>query len=81
MTKVPMLELVKTPNAKRIWRICRTFGILPTDPRISALNEFDIQFIECSLIAENPKLLKQLEETYYDPEFESFWENPDNHDL
>lgn len=76
-----MLEVVKTPQARRLWRVCREFNLLPSDPRIQALNEFDIEFIEYSLIADNPEMMKRLSESFYDNEFDAFWENPDSDDL
>ena len=32
-----------------------------------------MEFIEYSIIADDPKKLKQLSETFYDPEFEDYW--------
>ena len=68
-----MLDVVKTPLARRLWRICKQFNLLPSDPRIKSLNEFDMEFIEYSIIADDPNKLKQLSETFYDPEFEDYW--------
>lgn len=43
------------------------------DPFIQQLDPFDLEFIEWSLVCDDPKLLEQIQNRYYDPEFEE-WE-------
>ena len=38
------------------------------------LDIFDIEFYEYSMIAEDPKKLEQLQNHFYDPEFDEFME-------
>lgn len=67
-----MLEIAQLPLARRLWRISKFFQLPLNDERIQNLDEFDIEFYEYSMIADDPKKLEQLKNHYYDPEFEEW---------
>lgn len=67
-----MLELVQTPTAKALWRMCKFFHLPMSDPRIQSMDRYDIDFYEYSMIAENPEALKRLENHFFDPEWDDF---------
>ncbi len=67
-----MLEIAQLPLARRLWRISKFFQLPLNDERIQNLDEFDIEFYEYSMIADDPKKLEQLKNHYYDPEFEDW---------
>ena len=69
-----MLEIVQMPLARRLWRISKFFQLPLSDERIQNLDLFDIEFYEYSMIADDPKKLEQLQNHYYDPEFEEWLE-------
>lgn len=49
----------------------------PSDPFIQHLDPFDLEFIEWSLVCDDPKLLEQIQNRYYDPEFDAWMEEFD----
>lgn len=67
-----MLELVQTPLARRMWRISKFFRIPLSDPRIQALTPYDLEFYELSMIADDPEKLSQLDNHFYDPDFDEW---------
>lgn len=67
-----MLNLVQTNLARRIWRACKTFNLPPNDPRIRELSVWDLDFIEYSAIADDPKKLSRLKNYFYDPEYDDW---------
>lgn len=69
-----MLEIVQTPLARRLWRISKFFQLPISDERIQNMDMFDIEFYEYSMIADDPKKLEQLQNHYYDPEFDEWLE-------
>lgn len=69
-----MLEIVQMPLARRLWRISKFFQLPLSDERIQSMDLFDIEFYEYSMIADDPKKLEQLQNHYYDPEFEEWLE-------
>ena len=48
-----------------------------SDPFIQHLDPFDLEFIEWSLVCDDPKLLEQIQNRYYDPEFDAWIEEFD----
>ena len=72
-----MLDIVQTPLARRLWRISKFYQLPLTDPSIQELDPFDLQFIEYSMIADDPKQLEKLKNYYYDPEFDEWLEEFD----
>lgn len=74
---MPMLDIVQTNLARRLWKISSYFKIPINDPRIQAMNEFDLAFYEYSMIADDPKLLDRLKNHFYDPEFDDWAEEFD----
>ena len=69
-----MLDIAQMPLAKRMWRLSKYFRIPLNDIRIQNLDIFDIEFYEYSMIAEDPKKLEQLQNHFYDPEFDEWLE-------
>ena len=69
-----MLELVQTPLARRMWRISRFFQIPLNDPRMQDMTPYDLEFYEYSMIADDPKKLEQLQNHFYDPDFDEWVE-------
>lgn len=67
-----MLEVVQTPLARRMWKISKFFQIPLNDERMQDLNPFDLEFYELSMIADDPKKLEQLQNHYYDPDFDDW---------
>lgn len=53
--------------------MCRELRLPPNDPFIQQLDPFDLEFIEWSIVCDDPKLLEQIKNRYYDPEFDE-WE-------
>ncbi len=41
-----------TLDARRLWVICKTFGVLPNDPRVSDLSHLQVEWIMFNLVAE-----------------------------
>lgn len=54
--------------------MCKELRLPLSDPFIQQLDPFDLEFIEWSLVCDDPKLLEQVQNHYYDPEFEE-WVN------
>ena len=67
-----MLSLVQTNLARRIWRACKIFNLPPNDPRIKELTVWDLDFIEYSAIADDPKKLSRLKNYFYDPDYDDW---------
>ena len=57
--------------------MCKELRLPPSDSFIQQLDPFDLEFIEWSIICDNPKLLEQIQNRYYDPEFDSWMEEFD----
>lgn len=72
-----MLEIVQMPLARRLWRISKLFRLPLNDPRIQEMTPYDLEFYELSAIADDPKKLEQLQNRYYDPEFDDWLEEFD----
>lgn len=68
-----MLDLAQTQLARRLWRICKLFQLPLSDSRIQNMSIFELEFYENSIIADDPKLLKKLQNHFFDPEYEE-WE-------
>lgn len=69
-----MLDIVQLPLARRMWRISKFFQIPLNDERMQDLNMFDLEFYELSMIADDPKKLEQLQNRFYDDEFDDWLE-------
>lgn len=67
-----MLDVVKMPLARRLWRISKFFQIPLNDPRIQALDTWDLDFYEYSMIADDPKKLEQYENHFSDPDWDDW---------
>lgn len=65
------------PLARRLWRISKLFRLPLNDPRIQEMTPYDLEFYELSAIADDPKKLEQLQNRYYDPEFDDWLEEFD----
>lgn len=65
------------PLARRLWRISKLFRLPLNDPRIQEMTPYDLEFYELSAIADDPKKLEQLQNRYYDPEFDEWLEEFD----
>lgn len=52
----------------------KTFNVPITHPYIQNLTDFDLSFIEWSSLFDNPKILKKFQNTVYDDEFDSWYE-------
>ena len=74
MESVPMLEIVQTPLARRMWRISKFFRIPLNDQRIQNLTQYDLEFYELSMIADDPKKLEQLQNSFFDDDFDDYLE-------
>lgn len=72
-----MLEIVQTPLARRMWRISKFYHLPLNDQRIQDLDIYDLEFIEHSMIADDPKQLEKLKNYYFDPEFDEWLEEFD----
>lgn len=72
-----MLEIVQLPLARRMWRISKFFQIPLNDPVMQDINPFDLEFYELSMIADDPKKLEQLQNHFFDDEFEDWLEEFD----
>lgn len=60
------------PLARRLWQISKIYHTPINDERIQDLNIYDIEFIELSLIADDPEKLRKLEESFYDDEYDEW---------
>lgn len=74
---MPMLDIVQTPLARRLWKVSKLYQLPISDPRIQAINIFDLEFIEYSQVADNPKALDKLKNHFYDDEFDEWAEEFD----
>lgn len=57
--------------------MCKELRLPPSDPFIQQLDPFDLEFIEWSIVCDDPKLLEQIKNRYYDPEFDEWMEEFD----
>lgn len=69
-----MLDIVQMPLARRMWRISKFFQLPINDERIQDMNIYDITFYELSMIADDPKKLEQLQNHFYDEDFDAWLE-------
>lgn len=65
------------PLARRLWRVCKELRLPLSSPFIQEMDLFDLEFYEYSIICDDPELLKKLENTYVDPEFDKWVEEFD----
>lgn len=65
------------PLARRLWRVCKELRLPLSDPAIQELDPYDLEFYEYSIICDDPELLKKLENTYVDPDFDKWVEEFD----
>lgn len=72
-----MLEIVQTPLARRMWKISKFFKIPLNDERMQDLTPFDLEFYELSMIADDPKKLEQLQNRFFDDDFDDYLEEFD----
>ena len=72
-----MLEIVQLPLARRMWRLSKFFHLPLNDPRMQEITPYDLSFYEYSMIADDPDKLEQLQNHYYDPEFDDWLEEFD----
>ena len=42
-----------TLDARRLWVVCKTFGVLPNDPRVADLSHLQMEWIIFNLAAES----------------------------
>lgn len=57
--------------------MCKELRLPPSDPFIQHLDPFDLEFIEWSIVCDDPKLLEQVKNRYYDPDFDEWMEEFD----
>lgn len=69
-----MLEVVQSPLARRLWRLSKFFQIPLNDERMQNIDMYDLEFYELSMIADDPKKLEQLQNHYFDPDFDDWVE-------
>lgn len=60
-----------------MWRISKFFQLPLNDPVMQDINPFDLDFYELSMIADDPKKLEQLQNHFYDDEFDDWLEEFD----
>lgn len=72
-----MLDIVQLPLARRLWKISKLFQLPISHPLIQDMNLYDIDFYELSDIADDPKKLDKLRNTYYDPDFDDWLDDFD----
>ena len=72
-----MLEIVQLPLARRMWKLSKFFKIPLNDERMQDINPYDLEFYELSMIADDPKKLEQLQNHFYDDEFEDWLDDFD----
>ena len=65
------------PLARRLWRVCKELRLPLNDPRVQEWDPYDLEFYEYSIICDDPELLKKLENTYVDPEYDKWLEEFD----
>lgn len=58
----------------------KLFQVPINHPYIQNLTSFDLSFIEWSTALDDPKFRAKMENTFYDEEFDEFWNDP-NADL
>ena len=56
----------------------KLFRVPINHPYIQSLTSFDLAFIEWSSALDDPKFRAKMENTFYDEEFDEFWDNPDS---
>lgn len=72
-----MLDIVQLPLARRLWRVSKFYSLPLNDQRIQDLDPYDLEFIEYSMIADDPKQLNKLKNYYFDPDFDEWLEEFD----
>jgi hypothetical protein len=45
-----------TLDARRLWVVCKTFGVLPNDPRVADLTHLQMEWIIFNLAAEHAQV-------------------------
>lgn len=65
-----MLQVAKMPLARKLWRIAKALHIPVSEAGKMTVEELD--FYDFSMLADDPKRLEQYENSYYDPDYESF---------
>ena len=70
-----MMEIAEQPLAKRLWRMCKFFNLPLNDERMQALDIYDIEFYEMSMIAEDPDKLNRYKNSFYDTDYDDWVED------
>lgn len=65
---------------RKIWTAMKLFQVPINHPYIQNLTSFDLSFIEWSTALDDPKFRAKMENTFYDEDFDEFWDDP-NSDL
>jgi hypothetical protein len=55
----------------------KLFQVPINHPYIQNLTSFDLNFIEWASAMDNPEFMQKMQNTFYDEEFDDFWENYD----
>lgn len=72
-----MLEIVQLPIARRLWKISKLLHLPVSHPAMQSLDTYDLDFYELSDIADDPKKLEQLQNRFFDPDFDEWLEEFD----
>lgn len=72
-----MKEIVKEAQNRFDYWIMEKWQVLPTDERFLNLTEEQRDFLWENFLLDHPEIQKQLENRFYDPEFDKEWEKLD----
>lgn len=66
------------PLMRKIWAAMKLFKVPINHQYIQSLTSYDLAFIEWSTALDNPEFAEKYKNTFYDDEFDDFWDNPDS---
>lgn len=72
-----MLDIVQLPIARRLWKVSKLLHLPVSHPMMQNLDTYDLDFYELSDIADDPKKLEQLQNRFFDPDFDEWLEEFD----
>lgn len=56
-----------------MYKICKAFGVPPTDPYIQGLTYEDVVLLEYLDLFQDPEELRRFKNTYVDEAFDDYW--------
>ena len=67
-----MRETAELPQMRKLWRVMKLCNLPINDPRVTSMTEEQVDLMLWSSLLDNPEALKNLNQQFYDPEFEDY---------